>query len=146
MIRAGTDSGVVSRVRSLLRIPFIRKSGCMVPARHGRCKTKEFRQDSSMSRVIMAFLAPGGGELLVVMLALLLLFGPKDAPRVLRRGLDVLRKIQQLANRFKNDLLSASLDPDVQVPANDSSVQSRERPARPSPTPPPPPPPGETPS
>ena len=41
----------------------------------------------------MAFLAPGGGELLVVMLALLLLFGPKDAPRVLRRGLDVLRKI-----------------------------------------------------
>ena len=94
----------------------------------------------------MAFLAPGGGELLVVMLALLLLFGPKDAPRVLRRGLNVLRKIQQLANRFKNDLLSASLDPDIQVPANDSSVQSRERPARPSPTPPPPPPPGETPS
>ena len=92
----------------------------------------------------MAFLAPGGGELLVVMLALLLLFGPKDAPRVLRRGLDVLRKIQQLANRFKNDLLSASLDPDVQARARDTSVYDRE--TRPSPTPPPPPPPGETPS
>ena len=93
----------------------------------------------------MAFLAPGGGELLVVMLALLLLFGPKDAPRVLRRGLDVLRKIQQLANRFKNDLLSASLDSDVQAHANDTSVENRERTTRAPPTPPPPPPPGETP-
>ena len=99
-----------------------------------------------MFHPFIAFLAPGGGEMLVVMLALLLLFGPKDAPRILRRSLEVLRKVQQSANRFKNDLLSASLDPDVQVPANDSSVQSRERPARPSPTPPPPPPPGETPS
>ena len=80
----------------------------------------------------MAFLAPGGGELLVVMLALLLLFGPKDAPRVLRRGLNVLRKIQQLANRFKNDLLSASLDPDVQARARDTAVYDREKSPPPS--------------
>ena len=96
----------------------------------------------------MAFLAPGSGEMLVVMLALLLLFGPKDAPRILRRSLEVLRKVQQSANRFKNDLLSASLDPDVQARARDTSVYDQEKAAPPPPVPPPPappPPPGETP-
>lgn len=90
----------------------------------------------------VAFLAPGGGEMLVVMLALLLLFGPKDAPRILRRSLEVLRKVQQSANRFKNDLLSASLDPDVQARARDTSVYDQEKNA---PPPPPPPPPGAAP-
>ena len=84
----------------------------------------------------LAFLAPGGGEMLVVMLALLLLFGPKDAPRILRKVLDLLRQVQQSANRFKNDLLSASLDPDVQARARDTAVYDREKS---------PPPPGETP-
>ena len=96
----------------------------------------------------MAFLAPGGGEMLVVMLALLLLFGPKDAPRILRRSLEVLRKVQQSATRFKNDLLSASLDPDVQARARDTSDYDQEKAAPPPPVPPPPappPPPGETP-
>ena len=96
-----------------------------------------------MLQPFLSFLAPGGGEMLVVMLALLLLFGPKDAPRILRRSLEVLRKVQQSANRFKNDLLSASLDPDVQARARDTSVYDREqRAARP---PPPPPPPGNPP-
>ena len=90
----------------------------------------------------VAFLAPGGGEMLVVMLALLLLFGPKDAPRILRKVLDLLRQVQQSANRFKNDLLSASLDPDVQARARDTAVYDREKSP---PPPPPPPPPGETP-
>ena len=89
--------------------------------------------------------------MLVVMLALLLLFGPKDAPRILRRSLEVLRKVQQSANRFKNDLLSASLDPDVHARARDTSVYDREQatpppsPQVPPPTPPLPPPPGEAP-
>ena len=61
--------------------------------------------------------------MLVVMLALLLLFGPKDAPRILRKVLDLLRQVQQSANRFKNDLLSASLDPDVQARARDTAVR-----------------------
>ena len=100
-----------------------------------RCKTSGFRQDSSMFHPFIAFLAPGGGEMLVVMLALLLLFGPKDAPRILRRSLEVLRKVQQSANRFKNDLLSASLDPDVQARARDTSVYDQEKSA-PPPTPP----------
>lgn len=101
-----------------------------------------------MFQPVMAFLAPGGGEMLVVMLALLLLFGPKDAPRILRRSLEILRKVQQSANRFKNDLLSASLDPDVQARARDTSVYDQEKSAPPPPVPPPtppPPPPGETP-
>lgn len=92
----------------------------------------------------MAFLAPGGGEMLVVMLALLLLFGPKDAPRILRRSLEILRQVQQSANRFKNDLLSVRPDPDVQARASDTAVYDREQ----SPPPPPsplPPPPGMTP-
>lgn len=102
-----------------------------------------------MFHPVMAFLAPGGGEMLVVMLALLLLFGPKDAPRILRRSLEVLRKVQQSATRFKNDLLSASLDPDVQARARDTSVYDQEKaapppPPVPPPTPPPTPP-GETP-
>ena len=94
-----------------------------------------------MFQPVMAFLAPGGGEMLVVMLALLLLFGPKDAPRILRRSLEVLRKVQQSANRFKNDLLSASLDSDAQARARDTSVYDQEKSAPPPPVPPPPPPP-----
>ena len=81
----------------------------------------------------LAFLAPGGGEMLVVMLALLLLFGPKDAPRILRRILDFLRQVQQSANRFKNQLLSAPLDPETQARSRDTAVYDREKPAAPPP-------------
>ena len=95
-----------------------------------------------MFHPFIAFLAPGGGEMLVVMLALLLLFGPKDAPRILRRSLEILRHVQQSATRFKNDLLSASLDPDAQARARDTAVYDRQQPPSP---PPPPTPPGETP-
>mgnify|MGYP003591927892 FL=1 len=77
--------------------------------------------------------------MLVVMLALLLLFGPKDAPRILRRGLDALRKIQQSANRFKNDLLAASQDPEDQARARDTTVYEREKTAPPPPAGNPPP-------
>ena len=77
--------------------------------------------------------------MLVVMLALLLLFGPKDATRILRRGLDALRKIQQSANRFKNDLLAASQDPEDQARARDTTVYEREKTAPPPPAGNPPP-------
>lgn len=92
-----------------------------------------------MLQPFLSFLAPGGGEMLVVMLALLLLFGPKDAPRILRRGLDALRKIQQSANRFKNDLLAASQDPEDQARARDTTVYEREKTAPPPPAGNPPP-------
>lgn len=92
-----------------------------------------------MLHPFLSFLAPGGGEMLVVMLALLLLFGPKDAPRILRRGLDALRKIQQSANRFKNDLLAASQDPEDQARARDTTVYEREKTAPPPPAGNPPP-------
>ena len=91
----------------------------------------------------LAFLAPGGGEMLVVLLALLLLFGPKDAPRILRKGLDLLRRVQRSATRFKNELLSVPLDPETRARSRDTTVYDREqRAARP---PPPPPPPGNPP-
>ena len=92
-----------------------------------------------MLQPFLSFLAPGGGEMLVVMLALLMLFGPKDAPRILRRGLDALRKIQQSANRFKNDLLAASQDPEDQARARDTTVYEREKTAPPPPAGNPPP-------
>ena len=86
---------------------------------------------------LLAFLAPGGGEMLVVLLALLLLFGPKEAPRMLRKILDVLRSAQHTATRFKNDLLSADLraNPPPSPPSGDTAMYDRER------KPPPPPPP-----
>ncbi len=86
-----------------------------------------------MSHLIIAFLAPGGGEMLVVLLALLLLFGPKDAPRILRRILDSLHKAQQSATRFKNELLSTDLPPETHEKARDTSVydQARETPPPP---------------
>jgi Sec-independent protein translocase protein TatA len=90
-----------------------------------------------MLNPLLAFLAPGGGEMLVVLLALLLLFGPKEAPRMLRKVLDFLRSAQQTTTRFKNDLLSADLraNPPTPSPPDDASVYNQER----KPTPPPPP-------
>ena len=92
-----------------------------------------------MFHPVMAFLAPGGGEMLVVLMALLLLFGPKDAPRILRRSLEILRQIQQSANRFKNDLLSVRPDSDTPDCPSDTSDDDRGQVPPPAPIPPTPP-------
>ena len=98
-----------------------------------------------MIQSVIAFLAPGGGEMLVIMLALLLLFGPQDAPRILRRGLEALRKVQHAAARFKHELLSAGLEPEVPDRARAAAVEDRGKSVPPPAPPPPVPPPGETP-
>ena len=55
----------------------------------------------------LAFLAPGGGEMLMILLALLLLFGPKDAPRVLRNLINAFRKFQRTAADLKQEILAS---------------------------------------
>ncbi len=58
---------------------------------------------------LIAFVGLGGGELIVIMLALLLLFGPKDAPRILRSIQNVLNKLQRAAADFRYKLMYEDL-------------------------------------
>lgn len=75
-----------------------------------------------MPHPLIAFLAPGGGELIVVMLALLLLFGPKDAPRMLRNLQNVLNKLKRTAADFQRALLSSELPADPADKSQDVAV------------------------
>lgn len=52
-----------------------------------------------------AFISPGGGELILIMLVLILLFGAKDAPKVLRSIQTFLDKLQRSAAEFRYKLL-----------------------------------------
>lgn len=75
---------------------------------------------------VIAFFAPGGGELIVVMLALLLLFGPKDAPRILRGIQAVLNKLQRAAADFRYKLLYEDLHRTPTEASKDASVYDIE--------------------
>lgn len=57
----------------------------------------------------IAFMTLGGGELIVIMLALLLLFGPKDAPRILRSIQSVLNKLQRATADLRYKLMYEDL-------------------------------------
>ena len=92
-----------------------------------------------MPHTVIAFLAPGGGELIVVMLALLLLFGPKDAPRILRKIQDGLRKFQRAVSDFKNQLLASDATPPAPDHTRDTAVYDQEKAPPPPPTDGPPP-------
>lgn len=52
-----------------------------------------------------AFIGPGGPEILLVMLVLLVLFGAKDAPRMFRRMNDFLNQIRRTADHFKREIM-----------------------------------------
>jgi Sec-independent protein translocase protein TatA len=79
---------------------------------------------------VIAFFAPGGGELIVVMLALLLLFGPKDAPRILRSIQNVLNKLQRGAADFRYKLMYEDLHRNLTEESKDTSVYDiAEKPA-----------------
>ena len=79
-----------------------------------------------MPHLPIAFLAPGGGELIVVMLALLLLFGPKDAPRILRNLQNLLHKLKRTAADFQRTLMSEPpVDPTGQ--SKDTTVYDAEK-------------------
>jgi len=58
----------------------------------------------------LAFIGPGGPEVLVVMLALLLMFGAKDAPRIFRKLNEMLNHFRSTAEHFKREVLYSDLD------------------------------------
>ncbi|MFA6173706.1 MAG: twin-arginine translocase TatA/TatE family subunit [Kiritimatiellales bacterium] len=98
---------------------------------------------------VIAFFAPGGGELIVVMLALLLLFGPKDAPRILRSIQNVLNKLQRAAADFRYKLMYEDLHRKQTEESKDTAVydveekSAEDRHAEESPEVPPGPPPAD---
>lgn len=79
-----------------------------------------------MLHPVTAFISPGGGELIVVMLALLLLFGPKDAPRILRSIQSVLNKLQRAAADFRYKLMYEELHQNPPEKFNDTTVYDAE--------------------
>ena len=76
---------------------------------------------------VTAFIAPGGSELIVVMLALLLLFGPKDAPRILRGIQNVLNKMQRAAADFRYKLMYEDLHRNQTEESKDTAVYDAEK-------------------
>jgi len=52
-----------------------------------------------------AFIGPGGPEFLLVMLVLLLMFGAKDAPRILRKLNEIFNQIRNTADGFKREVM-----------------------------------------
>jgi len=62
----------------------------------------------------LAFIGPGGPEILVVMLVLLLMFGAKDAPRIFRKLTDMLNQVRSTAESFKREVMYSDLDNDLQ--------------------------------
>ena len=57
----------------------------------------------------LAFIAPGGPELIVIMLVLLMMFGAKDAPRILRKLNDLFNQIRNTADGFKREVMYSDL-------------------------------------
>lgn len=57
----------------------------------------------------IAFISPGSGELIIIMLALILLFGAKDAPRILRTIQTFLDKMQRSAADFRYKMMYGDL-------------------------------------
>jgi Sec-independent protein translocase protein TatA len=56
-----------------------------------------------------AFIGPGGPELIVVMLVLLLMFGAQDAPRMLRKLTEMLNQLRSTAENFKREVMYSDL-------------------------------------
>lgn len=73
----------------------------------------------------------GGGELIVVMLALLLLFGPKDAPRILRGIQRVLNKLQRATADLRYKLMYEDLHSTPPENSKDTATSADEVPASP---------------
>ncbi|MEE9368976.1 MAG: hypothetical protein V3V05_08945 [Pontiella sp.] len=57
----------------------------------------------------IAFIGPGGPELLVIMLVLLLMFGAKDAPRIFRKINEFLNQVRNTADGFKREVMYGDL-------------------------------------
>ena len=59
-----------------------------------------------------AFIGPGGPEILVVMLVLLLMFGARDAPRIFRKINELLNQFRSTAENFKREVMYSDITTD----------------------------------
>lgn len=61
----------------------------------------------------LGFIGPGGPELLVIMLVLIMMFGAKDAPRILRKLNEMLTQVRNTADGFKREVMYGDLNNDT---------------------------------
>lgn len=67
----------------------------------------------------LAFIGPGGPEFLVVMLVLLMMFGAKDAPRILRKLNEIISQIRNTADGFRREVMYGDLNGDASSTPSD---------------------------
>ncbi len=60
--------------------------------------------------VQFAFIGPGGPELIVVMLVLIVMFGAKDAPKMFRKINEFMSHIRNTAEGFKREIMYGDLN------------------------------------
>jgi len=58
----------------------------------------------------LAFIGPGGPEIIVVMLVLLLMFGAKDAPRIFRKINEMINSIRNTADGFRREIMYSDVN------------------------------------
>jgi Sec-independent protein translocase protein TatA len=78
-----------------------------------------------MVPAVTAFISPGGGELILIMLVLIMLFGAKDAPRILRSIQSTLDKMQRAAADFRYRIMYGDLHQNI---TSSSSPAEEEEP------------------
>lgn len=61
----------------------------------------------------LAYFAPSGFEFLLVMLVLLVLFGTKDAPRIMRKLNEIINQIRNVADGFRREVMYGDFDNDT---------------------------------
>jgi Sec-independent protein translocase protein TatA len=61
----------------------------------------------------LAYLGPGGPEFLLIMLVLLVMFGAKDAPRILRKLNEIVNQVRNTADSFKREVMYGDLHTDT---------------------------------
>ena len=73
----------------------------------------------------LAYLGPGGPEFLIVMLVLLVMFGAKDAPRILRKLNEIINQIRSTADGFKREVMYGDLN-NEHTPDGDESPDNTD--------------------
>ena len=72
----------------------------------------------------LAFIGPGGPEFLLIMLVLIMMFGAKDAPRILRKLNEIINQIRNTADGFKREVMYSDLTADT--PSYDDTPSSMD--------------------
>ncbi len=68
----------------------------------------------------IAYIGPGGPEFVVLLLVVLLLFGAKDAPRVLRKMNETYHKLRKKIDKFKREIMYGDLNQDTSSSTDDT--------------------------